>query len=143
MYFAEQRQKSLISRRSAKSRLKYGKRYVDVIVKPVDLCDEAIYRQRVAETKAQHERFKQYEADLAQYNKDNEIVQRTAEYVYERCSEARAKKYRMNRICATHADYLRLSNGDADVALNFLKKAYSDSEITEAQEWYPNFVVQD
>ena len=60
-----------------------------------------------------------------------------------RRSEARAKKYRMNRICATHADYLRLSNGDADVALNFLKKAYSDSEITEAQEWYPNFVVQD
>lgn len=50
-------------------------------------------------------------------------------------------KWRAEEVCRTYAKYVELANGDKEIAMNFMKKPFTEERIESASEWFPDLVL--
>lgn len=107
----------------------------DATIEPIEVATrDAALAARPArrENKDRRERFERAET---QYREDLKAVDAACESMWSDWRACRDKALSNERIHATWNDYLRMSDGDRDVAWRFLAKAYSESRLREAFEW--------
>lgn len=100
-------------------------------VKPIPLYtkNEAIM---VSEVKQRNDNAKnEYETELAEYNTANEASSDIRDRIFRRYYEVQKKYYDFNVITERYNEYLSIANGDKDMAMKFLKKAYRVSDEAE------------
>ena len=89
-------------------------------------------------------------AELAEINAKQEEIERQRE-AYDKASKAVAKATgelwqdywgcvalarRHKKVIDTLQDYIKMTNGDEEIARTFLEKAFSEQDIKEAEEWF-------
>lgn len=80
--------------------------------------------------KANNKLKKQYENEFADYQEAYDSAKNIREDIYNAYEVACAKQRNMFLMKSKFSDYLKLANQDQEIAMNFLKKAYTiDSEI--------------
>lgn len=124
------------------SEYKYGKhddtRMEDVEVKRV--YQKATY-DSINSVLVSNKKIKErYEALLSEYNQENDKSKELIDRIYTTISSARERVEQFSQYKIRIVEYLRLSNGDVDVAWNFFDKAYAidpqvKSKIMESEEY--------
>jgi len=86
----------------------------------------------INEIVARNKKLKEdYEAKLAEYNAANDEADYIRIDIYDRFREVRDKFAKMDELKHMYGVYLSLADGNATIAMNFLKKAYNVSEEAE------------
>lgn len=98
---------------------------------------ELFYNQQdiesIRETKERNDALKrEYDADLAEYNKSKEDSAIIIEEIYNQYYAVQKKYYNMNTMKEKFTQYISLAEGDKTVAMKFLKNAYRIDEETES-----------
>lgn len=73
---------------------------------------------------------KEYEEQLAEYNDAHDKASYIRDDIYEAHATVVSKYQKMENIKRQYLVYLKLANGDSDIAMNFLEKAYEVDEDT-------------
>lgn len=73
------------------------------------------------------------EAEEKKYKKELEIMDTATSPVWDDWHEKQATRYKCERINETYQDYLKMTEGNAKLAKDFLSKIYSESEINLAE----------
>lgn len=73
------------------------------------------------------------EAEEKKYKKELQIMDDATHPVWDDWHEKQATRYKCERINETYQDYLKMTEGNAQLAKDFLSKIYSESEINLAE----------
>lgn len=84
----------------------------------------------------QKEERKKYDELLKEFNNATESSIEVTQEVWNKYYEACRIENKMKEIQRTWNEYFRLSEDNEEVAMNFLKKAYSEEEINSMFEWF-------
>lgn len=68
---------------------------------------------------------KAYEKSLKEYNENYESAEFIREEIYDRFREVQDKYRNMEHLLNTYTGYLNIAEGNSEIAMNFLKKAYT------------------
>lgn len=86
----------------------------------------------------------QWKADKTVFEQESKVyseaikqITETTAPVWKKWHECRRKLSHYQTIIRSLNEYLSLCNGDRDIAMNFLKKAFTEEEIATAFEWIP------
>lgn len=74
------------------------------------------------------------EAEEKKYKKELETMDAATSPVWDDWNEKQATRYKCDRINETYQDYLKMTEGNEQLARDFLTKIYSESEIKLAEE---------
>lgn len=99
------------------------------------ISSESYYKKETVDNieenvKANNKLKKQYENEFADYQEAYDSAKNIREDIYNAYEVACVKQRNMILMKSKFSDYLKLANQDQEIAMNFLKKAYTiDSEI--------------
>lgn len=123
------------------STIKYGQHIVGASVIPVKVASEGDYKKAIADTKVAQSLFSDYQKAKEKFDQDMRGVDNIACHITDKISDARAEKHYAEEVCRTFAKYKQLANGDESIAMNFMKKPFTDERIETARQWFPDLVL--
>lgn len=104
----------------------------DVSVKTVQCFEKGLASDLDSKDSVFNALYTQYKTELAAYEDYLEKRNAVSVKINDDRSELLRKKYRSERLIEVWNDYVETCKGDQDMALTFLLKAYTESEIKEA-----------
>lgn len=113
---------------------KFMSKVEDLSIISVKVYDEHELRRYTKELKQSKDANDAYNSARREYDKINNRAIEITERVNDVVRFATKQQQKATEISNTFSKYTQLANGDYQVALNFLLKAYSQEEIDEANE---------
>lgn len=87
---------------------------------------------RIEEDKTANDDLKRiYEKELKEYDSENNRASRIRSDIWDRVHYLQQQELEKERNLTRYKEYLELANGNPEIAMNFLKKAYTIDEQTE------------
>jgi hypothetical protein len=117
-----------------------GSQYVrpitDKTVTTVELISAEEHARVSATLKERKQAMDANEKARAQFAKDSKAQQDVLDKVWQDWHEQREFRAKCQRVRDTREEYIRMCDGDAEIAEKFLAKLYRPDEIADANEWF-------
>lgn len=92
------------------------------------------YRSAMKQNKANADRN---EKEITRFREASEKADKITSHVWEDWNNCRSRRSELSTISNTFTEYLKMTQNDAAMASGFLAKAFSNTEIAAAIEWFP------
>lgn len=115
----------------------------------IKINSEKIYSKEIFDTyseiiKVNNKKETKYNELLKEYRENYDNSKYIEDEIYNRINEVRDKYNNLERYSKLYEEYLVLANGDSEVAINFLSKAYklTENEITDIFKYRSEIISQ-
>lgn len=115
----------------------------DANIETVELYDINQINAFRSELKRRKALSEENERLTSEFKKACDKSEKVTDGVWSNWYQCCAVKQKLEGIVSTFNDYTRLTEGDQNLALTFLKKLHAQEDIESAREWFPDQIISE